>query len=978
MPVYDDEKQKITPNHDGSHDDLSVHPERREAEIDSLDKLYKAESATEPGSTKSKSEEKEQKRLSNKNHDNDDSSGWDTDLSPNKKRRIRNLRKRYIAGGGIAGLLVGTGIGFFGFLAGPMQFLQFAKLLEQFHFGNNQSFTDGRVGRLIRWARTNPEDRNLGRTGNRIAEHYEAKLARNGVEFRYNSAGRLSSIEVDPNSRAGKALLDGIDAENGIALPRPNDGSKITLELAENSSEITNTGARRKLIKASVEAVGMNKISSSMSARMLKVRAGVDFNPLQNLARNADERLRLSYDEWRDRVKEERNKNIKTGADPPSVTSARSDDPNNPASEADREGASRAQQEIDDLIGDSRVNDPTELKASRIRGKLTAGLGVAGVIATVCGLDSIGDASAQLQETNVVMPLIRTGMTFMSTGSQIMAGEGVNFDELGALSQDFYDKKTGTSWMSAKSIQNELGRPNTGKEMPESARPGKDRPFFFKKLDEWTRPLPCSAINSTFGGLALTVIGAGLTFTGPLSVLLNLGSEAAQTFIAGAFVDDLVRWLAGDAVDITNAVGADLGNYANYGAFLANNNQMLGMGGRELSTQESAALDREYRKQLKEEQKNKPLIDRIASPYNPNSLFAKTVLQNKSFAHTSTAASSLVQMPIKSLTSFGSVFKSLSPAVFAQEASYDYGVPEYGFSLDEINKPELEDPYENAEVVEPKLAELNSKYGEPCFGTTVDPSTGAIKFSQAPAYSDLEGRKGDCGPDNSDPDFLRYRMYIADSIAAASITCYEGIDSTGCQQLGISGGDSQQPTTPTGPVNLPSGDAIALAQNILNNAKIGKRGDAQNQLTSIAGGSGPCPSVNNGQYTVDTELLRVIAALGQNNEFTISSLHRGCTNSRVGAGTNSRHWRGKAVDISGAAGVNGVSMPSFEAYDTSGVLTRFIQEAARILPANCEIGVPNNRYINDVRSINPVCTNIFLDTPSSTGATGPHFHLGVP
>ncbi len=44
MAVYDDQKEKLKP---GSHDDLGVHPERREAEVDDLENLYNAESAPE-------------------------------------------------------------------------------------------------------------------------------------------------------------------------------------------------------------------------------------------------------------------------------------------------------------------------------------------------------------------------------------------------------------------------------------------------------------------------------------------------------------------------------------------------------------------------------------------------------------------------------------------------------------------------------------------------------------------------------------------------------------------------------------------------------------------------------------------------------------------------------------------------------------------------------------------------------------------
>lgn len=114
MPaVYDDEKEKtgIKPHHDGSHDDLGVHPERREAEAQDLENLYNAESSAESGSG-GKAEDREQEKL-----DDQVGKGYvDTDKKEKKGRGWSNRKK-----GALAGILVtaAVGAGGLGFIAAP-------------------------------------------------------------------------------------------------------------------------------------------------------------------------------------------------------------------------------------------------------------------------------------------------------------------------------------------------------------------------------------------------------------------------------------------------------------------------------------------------------------------------------------------------------------------------------------------------------------------------------------------------------------------------------------------------------------------------------------------------------------------------------------------------------------------------------------------------------------------------------------------
>lgn len=994
-----DKKYNPAEQRQGGHDDLGVHPERREVEVDDLEKLYNAESAPEKKS-KSPVDEKEQDGLDQANQkstseisDNNDESGdWDNKTKPKNKQRFSITGKQAAAGGGAIGLLIGGSIGISAFLAGPLQFLQFAKILERFHFSNSEDFSSRRLSKIYRWASKKPparQDYNLSRTGNKIAVHYEAKLKKQGIGVEFNNprTGRISSLTLDPNTPAGNRMIAKIEAANGVAMPKDPETGKVRLEFAETSSEITDTRTRRKIISSSVDAMGMNKVSSAMAKRMLKVRAGVDFHPLKNLARSADEKIGIKYKEWRDKVKEDRNKTIKEGSKPPeSIKATGTDDPNDPASDTDKAKAVEVDGEMADaqrIAADTSL--PHSERVSKIKAKIGVGVGTTAVIGLMCGLDALGDAAGDIQEQNIVQPLTRLATTgVIAPASQIMSGNDVNMDELGVLADSFYNKEDKSSWMSAESIQHNIGKPNTGVKIPDSAKPGKDRPFFFQTLNTITSApgvsTACNAINSTIGGWIASAAGIAITFTGPAGALLNIATEVGQQVLANTFMDDVVRWLGGEVIDVAGISGGAFGAMADTGAFLADNNMAAGMGGRVLTGEERLTLERETRDKIKQDVQKQPFYARVFDASSPDSLVSKSIIQNDNLRNTQTSFASLIRSPFSVMSSFWSNISNINPRVHAETSSFEYGVDKVGFSPIERDSSLVEDPYANEEAIIDKLPELNEKYGK-CFGTTIDPSTGKFQTTKAPSYKFLEENRGDCGAENKDEDFLRYRMYIADTITMTTITCYESIDETACQDIGLTDSNdtlSQTTENSSSSTTLPSGDARALAQQILGNTKIGKDDAAKTQLEGIASGSGPCPSVGDGKYSVDTELLRIIAALGQNNAFTISSLHRGCTASKVGAGTASRHWKGKAVDISGSRGINGVTMPGFDAHDGSGTITRFTQEAARLLPAGCELGVPNQTYINEIRSTNPVCEKIFKDRPETTGATGPHVHIGVP
>lgn len=722
---------------------------------------------------------------------------FNDDDEPRKKGIRGWSRRKKAASGGLAGLIgAGAVTGIFLISSGPFQFMQMGNLLRQFHMSNSDSFTNGRAAKLIQYARTrnNPQVRNLDYFGNKITDHYKVKLSEAGIEHGYNDRARIAYVDVDPETRAGKQAIAEMER---LGLSSRVEGTKTRFDLTGERAKV-----RRAAINTTVDAVGMNGVSNAMSARLLKIRGGVSLHPLQNISRAADERL-FAYIESRRKTDADY---ISNGtSDGPQRVSV--DEPPDGADDADDAAAASDSTTADEGNEAIRTaNDPdidVSARAGRLRASVTAGVGVAGFISLVCGVQQIGEESAALQSSNIVKPLIRTGMQVISISDQLKSGQDVNLDELGALSKSLYDEQNKTSWSQSQSILANQGKENAGVPMDKSAIPGTEKPAFFKELDSALNAIPgssgvCEGVTSTAGNIALTVGGIAFASTGPFSAVANALAEGGQTLLANAFMDDLVRWIAGEQV-ATDVAGAMFGNYGDAGVFLANNDTMSSLGGRELSATETVQLREEQDIIRKQELQEKNLFARLLDLREPGSLASKTVLENPTFASTQSATNGMLQAPLRNMSSIlNNVSSIFMPQLQAAPAPYDYGVPEIGYSEEEINSDIAEDPYENASYVEANIQQLDADYGE-CFGTTISPETGTIQTSNVTSYID---RGENCS--STSEDFLRYRYYLADMTIAQTLTCYPGLDEESCANLGFENeaDDSSSGELPDGVVGI--------------------------------------------------------------------------------------------------------------------------------------------------------------------------------
>ncbi len=728
--------------------------------------------------------------------------GGDIPFRKEKKRRLRfRVNRKQAAGAGVAGLGIGGVFAIFSVVSGPAQLIHLSQLLQDFHFGNNETLTDNSTGDLIRYARGQGYRNNLGYVGNKLADHYEVKLKAAGLTPEYNGTTSIQSFLIDPNTPEGARGMKNMNAR-GVdtdAFERLPDGKvRANLRGFGSSSEA------RKILRGSVDTIDLSGKSSAVAKRLLIIRGGVTMRPFRNLVRESGEET-IDY---RKRVRTQNEdiiKNGETDVDLRQRGEDATDDPDGNQDAAEAE-ADRVAGEVNDLVDTDNL-EPGEAGVKQLSGKLKTaalgGVGAATFASFICVVNEFGDSFGPYLHQNVVLPMMRLGMFVVSAGSQLQGAAianstgqvTVNLEEVGVLTDSLYDSIEGTSAFGAASIQANLGNEGGGTPLPSSMNPGKEKPEFFQKLDSVPgMDTVCDALLSTVGQIGLSIAGA-ITGGGPAALIADFITDFAVGAALDAFnvFDNLARIVFGGGVNL-DAQGGLFGAMADVGTKVAANDAAIAMGGRELLPEEYAQLNSIQQELDRQEDSQKSFYARTLDVGNSRSLVGKALIQNPSFANLSAGMMSLSTLPSKVFSIFGNGFASLTPLASAQSgARYDYGFPDFGFSVAEQDNPIIQNPYENAEYVYDNQGDFAQYTG--CFGTTVDINTGVLSPGQTVSYSELDPA---CN-DPNDENLLRYRAFLLHTIVAKTLLCYEGIDEAACAELGFNGGGTRVPSTIAAP-----------------------------------------------------------------------------------------------------------------------------------------------------------------------------------
>lgn len=672
---------------------------------------------------------------------------------------------------GLIGIIISAVFGFATITQGPLQIMHFSQLLQRFHMLKNEEFGDDRSSHFLRNLRNRnrgAERKHLGGVANKFADRFELRLQKeSGLRSVYdNATGRHIGYEIIDETKAKSAVADFNKDEIPITDSPPTNGHPADTKAGPFKGRFVNLSdtkykTRRATIRNVTKGTKTAKITGALGARLLIRRAAVDFHPLKNLKRKADDNVL----KWYRARKEDRAKEDAEGTKPP-------DDPHKTNGDDDDNTTNPDEEETRKNAQNGDTNG--------VKKKLAIGTSAVGAL---CALHAISDQVENLKYLNIILPLIRIGTRIVSTGSQVMYGSNdVNVDELGSVTDDLYDNATDSSWVSARSIQAELGQEQTGDDIPSSAKPSKvgDKGPLLGFVDSVfdkagvAGDVACSAagqaiLGAATGGIIGTIKDSAKSFAGS-SAEKKLGITD-PTELAAQWI---VKKLAGKEISAL-AKGAELGNYANYGARLAANDTAISMGGRVLSAVEAAEIDQQLAQNIAFENSQKSFTERVFNIYDVDSVIGRASLNMPSSPGQTLLA--VIRSPLKLFSSFGFLSKRASAA---SKASYDYGFPEFGFSVEEQQDPRFEDPFDNADIVEPKLKDLNDKYGK-CFSMTVNPDTGNLESGESTRYDDIE--KNENCHDNSE-DLARYRFYLADKVTEFSLSCNEGDDES-CTSLGF-------------------------------------------------------------------------------------------------------------------------------------------------------------------------------------------------
>lgn len=772
--------------------------------------------------------------------------------------RRRSKRRRLYAKFALLFLFPTIGIVFLFVLSGPLKLVQIGKLLGSFHDGSNQTASNSRIGRMLEYYRTgnDPSKRNVNFLAEKVSGRMQSNMRAKGMDIKYvNPDGtpsvRMQSMEINTNTPEGKRMVEGLKAE-GFTVPDPDIDGKSTIDFRSAGERNGGLSARqrRKALNISIDVQGKNKVTSAITKRLLRARAGVDFHPLKNFRRDKTEQ----YKDWRDTRKKERAERNTNGSDPPDTSIAGDSTPNEDGStspDPETSDAANGSNSVVDDIADVDVDADAPSVKKGIMRRLVGGAGIAtSAVGILCMLkNDIGDRIPEAQHAARVLPAVRAGVELLAVSSQVQAGfsgqasfpsldEMQMFSELidgtplptnttallsqKALAQDAPTEREIASsrpLLNALSIERQNGNAVGGTPLPQEmqiASDVSDKPALFDAIDQ----IPvlgdaCQLQNDLTSFIKKIPIVGGIV---GIAETVSAGLIDGALGVAGTSMEEIMTgalsWFAKDSLDVGSAAGALLGGIADVGMFLAEKEQGNATGGGELTNAELVLLKQDAWESDQFVRSGKSFFTRMFDIRDSESMLAQAIIKAPSFRTDTTISQNLASLYSSTLSNVAQIDSIFMPKAKAQEPiAFDYGVNASGFSIGELEAELTADPVANAAIVEPRLAELNETYSG-CFGTKIDPDNNfAMTFEPSPNYEMINDPKCKDGSEI----LLRYRFYILDNVSLRAMACYEGLDEQSCNEIGVSGAAVAAGSTT-------QGGASAITAPGLNGYTIGCQG----------------------------------------------------------------------------------------------------------------------------------------------------------
>ncbi|MDB5184883.1 MAG: Curculin domain protein (mannose-binding) lectin [Candidatus Saccharibacteria bacterium] len=709
-----------------------------------------------------------------------------------------NNKKKTAAGGLSVGLVA---IAVFGasVVAGPLEFIHLAKTLSEARLSSQQDESNFRLTKVFKSLYYAKKDEayktRMGIIGNAYADRIEARFNSVGLESKYSGRlGAFNGFAIDRNAPEYKGKNDpqlteyvkekyGIDIKitNGSALI-PNDSGIF---------DFKGYFKTKNLIRTNLEESGYSKIGARMATRVIGQRYDLTLNPIKKLdakiTKTADQKLK-AYTDRRSRQIDGDNKPIGGTASTPETDKDGKPIPGATENASTAEGQAKGALSVD-------PDSPGKLAAFSDSTSLKAAGGVAAIAGVACMAKGIDDNYDQVKEAQVVVPLMREAGRLLAIGGEIMNGKP-NVDllqQIGYESKTLYNKKTGQTWVNSSGIRKITDGTAKGVQ-PDTIVSSIAKGAPFAAVTSGPIGAALGPVCSTAGQVVVGVVGF---LGGPVS--FGLGTLASVIFVP-TLVSHLVSFLAGKAVNLSdpNNWGPGIGTYADAGTKILADTQESAVGAVRLTAKqlgERSALETGLQQS---EFNSQSVAYKLLNPYDPRSVASK-LIDNITPSNSQNVASML-----NATTNIGSMLSTvgnaLTPKVHADSATdktpLDYGLPTYGYTAAEMDAPEVDNPFENANQVADLL---NSSAGKDiitrvqnCFNVTLvanqtyqgaqwDAVAGQGQLVMYGSKADDAYNANNCG--DPGPQWLQVRMFISDTQTIKSVACYEGDDGI-CSELG--------------------------------------------------------------------------------------------------------------------------------------------------------------------------------------------------
>lgn len=793
-------------------------------ETDMLERMYHAPSATNSGS-----KQLARRELANKESagnpkakggwkssfdaeksgidksDKQAESGWQPSGRPTKsddtvgkgytgegKKQSWFQRHKKGAAGWLTGLILlgGGGSAVIGPIAGPFEFIHFASIVKDANFGDAENGGDSRAEQLARYAfyKGKPQNVRLSVAGNYVADKIEARMNASGFQSAYTEKfGYLDGYFVDKAKLKGTQFKDATKMSDAKLKDyfKANYDVNVTTRDGKLFIDGTKLGYRGNLrfLTSLQRSAGVGKTFSALQARIMGYRGGVTWHPIEKLQQKTGRAFETAF-------KQREKARIQNGNNGNEVTTQNQggDDETKNKNATDLQGAT------DEVIAEGK-NATTPEGVENLKSSVGAKLAGGGLLAvgTLCILHSIAANVDNIEQTQVIMPLIRISVEVIALGQQVMFGKvDVDPNQLAEYKKYLHDPKTGKDWNDSPAIKAAVGEDVNGKD-PTAPRIGQEN--IMAKLFGNVPGLDavCGVINSAPGQVVSITLGL---LGGPISAVATV----AFTALGPTVLDAISRYIAGEPID-TEAQGATRGTYAMYGGRLAANDQMIAAGGQELSASQEAVLNNMNENVNKAEFQSHSLAYRIFNPYDYRSLMGSFLDKQKPDAMANVASLA------HGILNFGSTIVSMPQSILTGQSSakstYDYGFLKYGYTAEEFDNAATKNPYENGcyvvgcpdkNITGLLQGDKKDNYIEragKCFGINLGADGTVSTMEKPPTYKDI--RDNDCK--DAGEDWLRIRFYIYDTQVVEGMACYFG-DATACTNVKMGGGSAYNTLAP--------------------------------------------------------------------------------------------------------------------------------------------------------------------------------------